>query len=410
MTEETEAAFPPGKWAAIALLALCEVLAMALWFSATAILPALQREFALSSNQSSLITSSVSAGFVIGTFLSAVLGLADRFDSRRFFMCAVIVAASANISIQFMDPAALSVPLLRFIVGACMAGVYPVGMKMASTWARGDTGFLVGLLVGALTLGTASPHLIGTFGGIDWRFTLTVSSILAALSGVLILFFRPGPLLTRPVRFEAIYALRAWTEKPLRLANLGYFGHMWELYAMWTWIGVFLNASFALRLGGADAAFWAKLLTFATIGAGGAGCLLGGLFADRLGRTTLTMLSMAVSGVCALLAGFFFGGNPWAIAAFCLVWGLFIVADSAQFSASVIELSDSGLVGTMVTVQTCTGFLLTMLTIHMIPVLSEALGWRYAFAVLAAGPFLGVWAMARLRAHPESIKLAGGNR
>ncbi len=399
-----------GKWASVTLLAVCEVLAMALWFSALAVLPALRLEYGLSDLQASLISSSVSAGFVAGTLTSAVLGLADRFDPRRFFMVSALIAAADNLSILWVDPASRAVPVLRFAVGACMAGVYPVEMKMASTWARADMGLLVGLLVGALTLGSASPHLIGALGGIDWRFTLAASSGLAALSSVLILLFRLGSNLGRPSSFRPSFALKVWRKKSLRLANLGYFGHMWELYAMWAWIGLFLNASFALRPDGGRAAFYAKLITFAVIGMGAIGSLLGGLFADRLGWTTLTMGAMALSGVCALSVGFLFGGNPWLVAALCLVWGLAVVADSAQFSASVKELSDPALIGTMVTVQTCAGFLLTMFTIHMIPPLTEALGWEYAFAFLAAGPFLGVLAMARLRGHPDAVKLAIGNR
>ncbi|MBT3351066.1 MAG: MFS transporter [Nitrospinaceae bacterium] len=383
---------------------------MGLWFSASAIIPALRLEYQLSDQQVSLISSSVSAGFVVGTLTSAVFGLADRLDPRRFFMASAVIAAISNVSILWADPASLAVPALRFIVGACMAGVYPVGMKMSSTWARGDTGLLVGLLVGALTLGSASPYLLDALGGLDWRFTLVASSALAAASGALILLMQLGPNLTRSAKFRAPLVLEAWRKKSLRLANLGYFGHMFELYAMWTWIGVFLTASFALNPGGEGAGFYAKLLTFAVIAAGGAGSLFGGLFADRLGRTTLTMGAMGLSGACAIASGFLFGGSPWLLGLLCLIWGVAVVADSAQFSASIIELSDPSLVGTMVTVQTCAGFLLTMFTIHMIPPLTEVFGWRYAFAFLAIGPFLGVWAMSRLRRHPEAAKLASGNR
>ena len=154
----------------------------------------------------------------------------------------------------------------------------------------------------------------------------------------------------------------------------------------------------------------AKLATFATVGIGALGCLAGGLFADRLGRTTLTMAAMAVSGTCAATVGFLFGGDPWLLTLLCLVWGIAIVADSAQFSASVAELSQPDTVGTMLTLQTSLGFTLTLLTIHLMPHWVEWLGWRYAFAPLAIGPILGVWAMGRLRAHPESVKLAGGRR
>lgn len=181
---------------------------------------------------------------------------------------------------------------------------------------------------------------------------------------------------------------------------------------MWAWIGLFFHASFAAAAGGATPAVAsrASLATFAVVGIGAVGCLAGGLFADKLGRTTLTMLAMAVSGACALAIGFLFGADPWLVTALALLWGIAVVADSAQFSSCIIELSDRAHVGTMLTVQTCVGFLLTLVTLHLMPPLVAWVGWRYAFAPLAIGPFLGVVAMGRLRAHPDAVKLASGNR
>ncbi len=180
---------------------------------------------------------------------------------------------------------------------------------------------------------------------------------------------------------------------------------MWGLYAMWAWIGVFLDASFRVA-GGADPVFWARVTAFLVIGVGGAvGCLAGGY-----GRTTVTMTAMAVSGVCAVITGFLFGANPILLATVCMVWGFAVVADSAQFSASIAELSEPHYIGTMLTMQTCAGFLLTILTIHLIPPLVDAVDWQLAFANLCLGPFLGVAAMARLRAHPDAVKLADGKR
>ena len=386
------------------------MLVLALWFSASAVVPAWRTAYGLSDLQASLLTSSVSVGFVAGTLASAIFGLADRFDGRRFFMISALAGAAVNAGLLAVDPTTAAAPAMRFVVGATMAGVYPVGMKLMATWSRGDTGLLVGLLVGALTLGSASPHLLDAFGGLDWRFTIAAASILAASGALLVNLVPVGPNASKGSPFRPALVLRAWTNAPLRLANLGYLGHMWELYAMWAWIGLFFAASFAANPGGQDAAVLARIATFAVIGAGAFGCLAGGLFADRMGRTTLTMGAMVVSGACALVVGFLFGAAPWLLIAVGAIWGIAVVADSAQFSASVIELADDGIIGTMLTVQTSLGFLLTVLTIHLIPPLVDTVGWGPAFAFLAIGPFLGVIAMGRLRARPEAQRLAGGRR
>ncbi len=403
-------ALSDSKVASVTIIALCQVMAMALWFSASAVVQSLAAEFHLSHFAQAALTSGVQAGFVIGCLASAVLGLADRVDPRRLFAASATVAAIANVLLLVVDPASLAAPALRVVTGICMAGVYPVGMKLASTWAKGDMGLMVGILVGALTLGSASPHLFNAFGGVDWRVPLVVSSATALVAALLIGIAGVGPNRAPAPRFEPSAALNAWRDVPIRLANLGYLGHMWELYAMWAWIGVFFAASFAATLPPDVAPVAAKLAAFATIGVGAIGSIGAGLLADRLGRTTLTIAAMAISGTCAATIGLLFGGNPALLVALALVWGVTIVADSAQFSASIAELADRERVGTMLTVQTALGFTLTLATIHLMPYLVEALGWRFAFLPLAIGPALGVWAMARLRAHPRSAAIAGGRR
>jgi MFS family permease len=398
------------KWRNVALLTLCEVLAMTLWFSGSAIIPGLRAEMALSDDQAAAMASAVSVGFVAGTLLSALLTLVDRVRPQYLFMISALTAAAANFATFAVDPAGPWMPVLRFVVGACMAGVYPVGMVMVSSWTEKDRGLLVGLLVAALTLGSASPHLIDVFGGLDWRFTIAASSACAAGAGLLVLLFEPGRPFARAARFKPAQMLEAWTDPALRYANFGYFGHMIELYAVWAWIALFLASSLALSPGGSEAPQLAKVLAFTMIGSGAVGSIAGGLLADRVGRTRLTMACMSVSGLCCLLAGFVFGMPVWVLLLLCVIWGISIVADSAQFSASVIELSPPDYIGTMVTTQTCIGFLLTVGTIHAVPYLVGAFGWSGAFVPLAAGPFLGVLAMAKLRSLPQSAKLAHGRR
>jgi MFS family permease len=326
------------------------------------------------------------------------------------FAASAVVAALANAGLLVVDPASIAAPLLRVITGIGMAGVYPVGMKLATTWARDDMGLMVGILVGALTLGSASPHLFNAFGGVDWRPTVVLSSVSALAAALGIALAGLGPNRKPAPRFEPGAMLLAWRDVPLRLANLGYLGHMWELYARWAWIGVFLSASFALSLPPESAQVDARLAAFATIGAGALGCVVAGLVADRVGRTTVTIIAMAVSGSCAAGIGLLYGGAPWLLVTVCLIWGISIVADSAQFSASIAELADPARVGTMLTLQTALGFTLTLVTIHLLPYFVDAVGWRHAFVPLAIGPAIGVWAMVRLRLHPASVRLAGGRR
>jgi MFS family permease len=269
---------------------------------------------------------------------------------------------------------------------------------------------LVALLVGALTLGSASPHLLNGIGGLHWQLTVVLASSCAVAGAMLISLAKIGPNFAKAAKFQPEFAFKAWTIRSLRFANLAYFGHMWELYAMWTWIGVFFQSSFQTTMNAEQALTLSKFATFATIGSGMLGCIAAGWLADRWGRTTVAMTAMILSGTCSVLIGFLYARSPSLLIALALVWGITIVADSAQFSASIAELSETSLVGTMLTIQTSIGFLVTLVTIHVIPHMVDAVGWKYAFAILAIGPFLGTIFMARLRQMDEARSLAGGRR
>ncbi len=393
----------------MALLCLTEFLAMSVWFSASAVVPALAEAWRLSASGQAWLTMSVQLGFVAGTLLSAVLNLADRMPARWLFALSSVLAGAATLAVAAFAGGPSAALTLRFIAGACLAGVYPVGMKIMATWTREDRGLGVGLLVGALTLGSALPHLLKVIGGAsEWRPVLAGSGGLAVLGGLIAAaFLTEGPYRTRAPKFDWKFAGAIWRDRPVALANFGYFGHMWELYAAWTWVPVFLLVSF--RQAGAGER-WAALAGFAFIAAGGAGSLIAGKLADRFGRTAVTSAAMAVSGACSLVVGVLFGGSPWLLTALALVWGFAVVADSAQFSAGVSELAPPERTGTVLTLQTSLGFLLTLVTIRLVPTLERLLTWRWAFAVLALGPAAGIWAMLRLRRRPESARMASGRR
>ena len=394
------------------MLAIAELLAMAPWFSASAIAPTLARVWQLSPVTTAWLTISVQLGFVAGALVSAILTLADRLSARRLVAGSAALAAIATLGVALSSGITMGLAC-RLLTGAALAGVYPPGMKIAAGWFKEGRGLAIGILVGALTLGSASPHLVRwAVSPAAWRVVLIVAALSALAGGLLVLLVpNDGPFAAPSPPFDLAAASRILRDRGVLLANLGYLGHMWELYAMWTWIAVFITASeHARRAAAADVTGLAALVTFAVVGSGAIGCWLGGKYADRWGRTLVTSTAMVVSGSCASVVGLFFGAPLVALAPLLLVWGISVVADSAQFSAAVSELAPSDYVGTALTLQTSLGFLLTCATIYLLPTVAAAIGWRWSMSVLAIGPVFGVWAMLALRRRPEALQLAGGAR
>jgi MFS family permease len=398
-------------WRQLTLLSLAELFALSLWFSASAVLPALTREWDLGGSGAAGLTIAVQAGFIVGTLASALVNLPDVFSARRVMTVGIVLGAAANGALALWASSLGTGLALRFATGVCLAGAYPPAMKIMATWFREGRGLAIGILVGALTVGSAIPHLIPGLTELPWRGTLLTASALALVGAAVVqLFVVEGPHRFPAARFDVRMAAAIFGERGPRLACFGYLGHMWELYAMWAWIAAFLAASLEARGGGRYVGLNASSAAFVVIALGAFGCWAGGVVSDRWGRTTLTMIAMALSGACALLIGFTFGGPPWLTLLVAIGWGITIIADSAQFSTAITELSAPAYVGTALTTQTCAGFALTMLSIWLIPPLVTRVGWRWAFAALAIGPALGIVAMGRLRALPEASRLAGGRR
>jgi MFS family permease len=383
-----------GRWRALAWLAVAEFLAMSTWFSASAVVGEVREVWALSTTAASLLTIAVQLGFVVGAVLSAALSLADRFAPRRVMAAGALGAAAVNAGLLVVGSAGPAVAL-RFLTGVALALVYPPGLKAMATWFRARRGLALGVMVGALTLGSALPHLVRGLGGLDWRTVVIVTSVATLVGGALALVGEDGPFPFPRATFDPRMAIEVLRQREVRLASFGYFGHMWELYAMWAWVGAFLAASFE-RSGSAAAETAAAYGAFGAVGIGAAGCVVGGILADRHGRAWLTSLAMIASGTSAAVAGLVWGAAPVLVVVVVLFWGFWVVADSAQFSTVVTETADQRYVGTAVTMQLALGFTLTVATIWLVPVVVEAAGWRWAFLTLVPGPVLGTWAMQRL--------------
>lgn len=414
MTHGPGPAEPAGRWSQLALLAFCVLLGLVPWFSAAAVSPLIAADWKISNLEAALLTAAVQLGFALGAITVAVTGAADVIPARRLIAGGAALAAIGNAAFALLATDLLTALPLRAASGVGIAAVYPVAMKVLAGWFRGERGLAVGVLIGAITIGSALPHAMraaGAMADLDWRPIVLAGSaggVVAALlawRGV-----REGPFSVPAARLSLRMARVALSDRSVRLANIGYLGHMWELYAMWTWAPAFLAASLAVS--GDVGPEGASAVAFLVVAAGGIGCVGAGALADRLGRTTLTIAAMALSGGSAVTAGLLFGAPTVVIVVVAVIWGITVVADSAQFSTAVSELSPPGTAGSALSLQTAAGFLLTGVTIVGVGLLEpgDASSWTLAFGVLALGPLVGIMAMWRLRSLPEARRMAGGRR
>ena len=388
----------PDRWRVLGILALAEMLGMSLWFAASALSAQYTARWGLSASEAAWLTTTVQLGFVVGTALSALFNIADVIPARRLFASSALAGAVVNALL--LTAASFEAALAwRFLTGVALAGVYPPAMKMIATWFRARRGFAVGTIVGALTVGKAVPYLVHALPGASITSVVLTASIGALVAAVLVVSsYRDGPYPFAPRPFSWRLVFEVVGERRWRLATGGYLGHMLELYSCWTWLPVYIAASVAEHdpLLGARGASLASGVAFAALAIGGAGCVWGGVIADRRGRAWLVTTAMTVSGLCALGIGLTFGRTLWLLAPVALVWGFFVVADSAQFSVMVTESVPAHAVGTALTLQTSLGFLLTAVTIQLVPPIAHAVGWRWAFTGLALGPLLGIASIRRL--------------
>jgi MFS family permease len=379
------------------VIVLSQFAGTSLWFAGNALLPDLERQLALGEQAVAAVTSAVQLGFIAGTLVFALLNLADRFPARAVFFASAVLGAAANAllaALPALEQPYAALLALRFVTGFFLAGIYPVGMKIAASWYRSGLGGALGFLVGALVLGTALPHLVrGLGGGLPWDTVSLLLSALAACGGLLMWALVPeGPYLAPARRFDPSAIVRAFASPAFRASASGYFGHMWELYTLWAFVPILLSGYGALNRVVLDVSFW----SFVIIGAGALGCVGGGQLSRFIGSARVAFGQLSLSGLCCLLSPLAFAlPAPWFLA-FMVVWGVVVVGDSPQFSALNAGTAPREFVGSALTIVNSIGFALTIPSLYLTTWLAERLPMEAWFVPVAIGPAIGLVALRPL--------------
>ncbi|MHA1472212.1 MAG: MFS transporter [Promethearchaeota archaeon] len=393
----------------LVIISVSLLFSVTVWFSANAIGAQLINLWSLNDIDIAILSMILIIGFVLGGIVSAVFNLPDIFKTTNFYSLYASLSALTNF-LAIFSPNFFWFLLFRFLTGFFLAGVYPTAMKLMASWFQKHRGLAVGVLLGALTAGSGLPYIFNILGSPEWRLLLIISSILAIIgSSIVFIFITEGPFISHGAKMKLSNLKNIWSKNSIRLANIAYFGHMWELYAFWVWIPIFLKEVFYSTYPSGDATLFFSLGTFLVFVSGALGNVLGGILADRIGRTKFNILMLIISGSSSIVIGFFLDNILLALLT-AIVWGSTIVPDSPQYSVMITELTDQDYVGTALTAQISIGFGISLISIQILPNFVNLVGWVFGFTFLSVGPLIGIVSLILLRKEPDSIKLGQGKK